>query len=56
MDASATFNVSIMIDNIFESDESFNLMINSSSFPSRVFLQPDYILRITILNDDSKLL
>ena len=56
MDASATFNVSIMIDNIFESNESFNLMINSSSFPSRVFLQPDCILRITILNDDSKLL
>ena len=56
MDTSATFNVSIMIDNIFESDESFNLMINSSSFPSRVFLQPDCTLRITILNDDSKLL
>lgn len=55
-DTSASFNVSIMIDNIFESDESFNLMINSSSFPGRVSLQPDCVPRITIVNDESKLL
>ena len=53
---STSFNVSIMNDNIFETDESFNVLINSSYFPSGVLLQSDCILRVTIVNDESELL
>lgn len=53
---STSFNVSIINDNIFETDESFNVLINSSYFPSRVLLQSGCILRVTIVNDESELL
>ena len=50
-------DISIIDDNIFETDEIFSLTINSSSLPSRVLVKPDCILTITITdNDDGELI
>ena len=52
---SVLLNTSIIDDNIFEANESFTLTINSSSLPSRVLVQPDCVLIITIVDDDGEL-
>ena len=52
---SVTFNISIIDDNIFEANESFTLTIDSSSLPSRVLVQPDCVLMVTIVDDDGEL-
>ena len=46
------FNISIIDDNTLEANESFSLTIDSSSLPSRVLLQPDCMLTVTIVDDD----
>ena len=52
---SVPFNIPIIDDNIFEANESFTLTIDSSSLPSRVSVQPDCVLIITIVDDDGEL-
>ena len=53
--SSGSYNVSITDDNIFETNETFNLTINASSLPSRVLLQPNCMIICTIIdNDDGK--
>ena len=53
---SVPFNISIIIDdNVFETNESFTLTIDSSSLPSRVSVQLDCVLMITIVDDDGEL-
>ena len=52
---SVPFNISIIEDNIFETTETFIFTIDSSSLPSRVLLQSDCMLMITIVDDDGKL-
>ena len=50
--SSFTFNITIIDDNTFESNESFILTIDSSTLPSRVLVQPDCMTVVTIVNDD----
>ena len=51
---SVPFNISTIDDNIFEANETFTLTIDSSSLPSRVIVQPDCVLMITIVDDDGE--
>ena len=51
---SVPFNISIIDDNVFEGDESFNLIINSS-YPICGVLS-DCILTVTIVDNDGELL
>ena len=53
---SVSFNVSVIDDNIFEANESLILIIDQSSFPSRVVVQPDCMAIVTIVDDDGELL
>ena len=46
------FNISIIDDNTLEANESVSLTIDSSYLPSRVLLQPDCMLTVTIMDDD----
>lgn len=50
---SVSFNVSIIDDNMLESDEHIFLRINSSSLPSGFNVDPSQA-RLTIVNDDCK--
>ena len=50
-----SYNISIINNNIFEASESFTLSINSSSLPSKVLIEPDCMLVVTIVDDDGKL-
>ena len=53
---SASYNISITDDNIFETNETFNLTINASSLLSRVVLQPNCMIVCTIIdNNDGEL-
>ena len=52
---SVLFNISIMDDNIFEQNEFLTLIIDSSSLPNGVSIQPECMLMITIVDDDGKL-
>ena len=53
---SASYNISITDDNIFETNETFNLTINASSLLSRVVLQPNCMIVCTIIdNHDGEL-
>ena len=52
---SANFNISIHNDNIFETNESLSLTVDPSSLPSRVMLQSDCMLVITIVDNDGEL-
>lgn len=45
----------IVDDNIFEGNELISLTINSSSLPSRVFIQPNCMLMVTIVDNDGEL-
>ena len=51
---SVPFSIAITDDNIFEANESFSLTVDPSSLPSRVFVQPDCMLTITIDDDDGE--
>ena len=51
---SATFNVTIINDNILERDEEFHLNITSPPTASKVILGQNNQVRIDIINDDSK--
>ena len=55
-DTCASFNISIIVDDISEANESFSVTINSSSLPHR-FLVPaeDCMMMITIVDDDGQL-
>ena len=51
---SASFNVPINDDNIFEANETFSLTIDPSSLPNRVTLSSSATLTATISDDDCK--
>ena len=51
-----SFNVSIIDDNVFEGTETFTLTIESFLLSSKVSLQTDCILMVTIVDDDGELL
>ena len=53
-DASFIFNISIIDDDIFEANESFSVTIDPSSLPSRVLVQPECVLMVTIVDDDGE--
>ena len=51
-----TFNISIVDDNVYESNnETFMLAINSSSLPTNVSLGYPSQATVTIVDDDGKL-
>ena len=51
---SAQFNISIINNGVLEQNENFNLTINASSLPSRVFVTDPYQVTVTIRDDDGK--
>ena len=51
---SASFNVSIRNDNLLELDETFELVINTSSLPIDVTVGMPARATVTIVDDDSK--
>ena len=51
-----SFNVTIMNDNILESNEIFQLSITSSSLPNRVTVNNSSEVNVTIVDNDRKLL
>ena len=51
---SVSFDVSINNDNILESNETFDLMINSSSAPDQVIIGSPGQSEVTIVDNDSK--
>ena len=48
------FNVTIMDDNILESNETFQLSITSSSLPNRVTVNNLSVVNVTIVDNDRK--
>ena len=52
---SITVNVSIHADNVFEENESFILIVDPSTLPSRVLVQPHCMTVVTIVDDDGEL-
>ena len=48
------FNVTIVDDNVVETDENFTLTIDPSSLPSKILVGSPSQTRVTILDDDSK--
>ena len=55
-ETSASFNVPINDDNIYEGNETFSLTIDPTSLPSLVMLLPMCRLDVTIVDDDCKLI
>ena len=53
---SASFDVPINDDNIYERNETFSLAIDQSTLPNMVMLLPMCRLDVTIVDDDCKLL
>ena len=55
-ETSVPLNISIIDDNIFEANESFNISIDSSSLSCGVYIPPDrmYTLMVTIIDDDGE--
>ena len=51
-----SFSVGITDDNILESNERFQLSINSSSLPNRVTIGNPSEVTVTIVDNDRKLL
>ena len=51
---SASFDIQINNDNIFEANETFSLTIEPSSLPSTITLSSSATLTATILDDDCK--
>ena len=55
-DTSASFNISISDDDIFETNESFSVTIDSSSLPHRLLVQSEEcMVMVTIFDDDGEL-
>ena len=52
----ATFNLSIVDDNIFEGTETFTLTIDSFSLPNKVSFHTGCMFIVTIVDDDGELL
>ena len=51
-----SLNVTVMDDNVLESNERFQLSINSSSLPNRVSVDNPSVVDVTIVDNDRKLL
>ena len=51
-----SFNVTIIGDNIMESNEQFQLNITSNSLPDRVTISNPSQITVTIVDNDSKLM
>ena len=51
-----SLNVTIMDDSILESNETFQLIIISSSLPNRVTVDNPSVVTVTIVDNDRKLL
>ena len=51
---SASFNVSIIDNDILETDKNFELVINVSSLPSSVTVGMPAQVTVTIVDDDGK--
>ena len=52
--ASVLFNISIINDDIYEGNETFNLVVNVTSLPLNVTVGDPNQATITIFNDDGK--
>ena len=52
--ASVFFNISIINDEIYEGNETFNLVVNVTSLPLNVTIGDPNQATITIFNDDGK--
>ena len=52
----ASFTVTIMDDKILESNETFQLSINTSSLPNRVTVDNPNEVTMTIVDDDCKVI
>ena len=52
---SVSFDIPITNDDVLEQNENFNLTINTSSLPSRVFATNPYQATVTIMDDDGKI-
>ena len=50
--SSVSFNITIIDDDVFEANESFILIIDPSTVPSRVIVQPHCMTVVTIVDDD----
>ena len=53
-DTRVSFNVSVYDDNILERNETFNLLINTSSLPSGVTVDDPGQTTVTIVDNDGK--
>ena len=51
-----SLDVTITDDRILESNERFQLSINSSSLPNRVTIDNPSVINVTIVDNDGKLL
>ena len=51
-----SLDVTIMDDNILESNETFQLSINSSSLPNRVTVDNPSVVTVTIVDNDCKII
>ena len=47
----ASFNITIIIDDVLEDGETFNLIIAEDSLPENVTLGTPYLTEVTIFND-----
>ena len=48
------FNLNITDDDVYESDETFDLVINSTSLPDRIYLDHPYTATLSILDDEKR--
>jgi len=55
-DTEVSFSVTIIDDRILESNETFQLSINSEKLPDNVTINDPSSITITIVDDDCKLL
>ena len=55
MTEEVSFDVTIMGDRVLESDETFQLIINSSLLPNRVTVDNPSEVTVTIVDNDRKL-
>jgi len=51
---SASFTVNITDDDVFESIEIFNLVIDHSSFPNRIERNNQYHTEVSIIDDEER--
>jgi len=55
-DTTVSFNVTIIDDRILESDETFQLSINTEKLPDNVTINDPINITVNIVDDDCKLL